>query len=122
MNTQVIFIQGLRIPAPIGVHEHEKAAWQTLQIDTDITVADHRFQPQADDLSEVFDYQALRATLISVAQAQHTHLLETLADRMIQAVWAWPDVQSVRLRLSKFTAFADCDSVGIEVFRERRHG
>jgi dihydroneopterin aldolase len=119
MNTQVIFIQGLRIPAPIGVYDHEKTHPQPLQIDAEITVAETRFRPQADNLGEVFDYQALRTTLIQVTQAEHIHLLETLADRLIHAVFALPDVHTVRLRISKFTAFPDCQAVGIEVFRAK---
>ncbi len=119
MNTQTIFIQGLRVDAQIGVHAHEKHRVQPLALDAEIQVSEHCFRPAHDRIDEVFDYQSLRNAMIAVVNAGHIHLLETLADRVIQTILQLPDVQSVRLRISKFTAFDDCQAVGVEVFRTR---
>jgi dihydroneopterin aldolase len=120
MDTQSIFIKGLRIDARIGVHSHEKNRFQPLKLDADILISDARFHPARDRLDEVFDYQRIRAAMIDVVREDgHIHLLETLADRVIERLLAMGDVQAVRVRISKFTAFDDCDSVGVEVFRRR---
>jgi len=76
-----------------------------------------RFEPQQDQLDEVFDYQALRAVVLNVAQAGHIQLLETFACRVLDRVLALPDVLGARLRVSKFTAFEDCAAVGVMVDR-----
>jgi dihydroneopterin aldolase len=120
MDTQSIFIKGLRIDAQIGVHAHEKNRFQPLKLDADILISDSRFRPSRDRLDEVFDYQTIRAAMIDVVREDgHIHLLETLADRVIERLLAMGDVQAVRVRISKFTAFDDCDSVGVEVFRRK---
>jgi dihydroneopterin aldolase len=120
MDTQSIFIKGLRIDAQIGVHAHEKNRFQPLKLDADILISDTRFRPSRDRLDEVFDYQTIRAAMIDVVREDgHIHLLETLADRVIERLLAMGDVQAVRVRISKFTAFDDCDSVGVEVFRRK---
>jgi len=118
MDTQSIFVRGLRVDAQIGVHAHEKNRLQPLKLDAELQIADTRFRPAHDRLAEVFDYQTIRAAMIEVVREDgHIHLLETLADRVIARLLAMPDVHAVRVRISKFTAFDDCDSVGVEVFR-----
>lgn len=119
MDTQSIFIKGLRIDAQIGVHAHEKNRFQPLKLDAEILIADSRFHPSRDRLDEVFDYQTIRAAMIEVVQDGHIHLLETLADRVIERLLSMGDVQAVRVKISKFTAFEDCDAVGVEVFRRK---
>lgn len=117
--TQSIFIEGMRIDARIGVHPHEQGREQPLELDAEIEVDDARFHPVADRLREVFDYQAVRAVILQVVATGHIHLLETLAGRVIESLLALPDVQAVRIRIRKFTAFEDCRAVGVEVRRRR---
>jgi 7,8-dihydroneopterin aldolase/epimerase/oxygenase len=117
--TQSIFISGLRIDARIGVFAHEKDRFQPLRLDAEIEVSDSRFHPANDQLEEVFDYQAARRAILDVVQGGHIHLLETLAARVIDRLLAIDDVHAVRVRVSKFTAFEDCDAVGVQVCRRR---
>lgn len=120
MDTQSIFIRGLRVDAQIGVHAHEKNRTQPLKMDVDIAISDSKFHPTHDRLVEVFDYQKIRDAILAVVETGHVHLLETLAERVIERLLAMPDVHAVRVRIIKFTAFDDCDSVGVEVFRSNR--
>ena len=120
MDTQSIFIKGLRIDARIGVHAHEKNRFQPLKLDADILISDTRFRPSRDRLDEVFDYQTIRAAMIEVVRDGHIHLLETLADRVIERLLAMPDVVSVRVRVHKYTAFDDVEEVGVEVTRRKQ--
>jgi dihydroneopterin aldolase len=119
VDTQSIFIRGLRIDARIGVHAHEKGRVQPLKLDAEIAISDSRFHPSRDRLDEVFDYQTIRAAMIEVVEDGHIHLLETLADRVIARLLALPEVHAVRVRIHKFTAFPDVDEVGVEVFRRK---
>jgi 7,8-dihydroneopterin aldolase/epimerase/oxygenase len=117
--TQSIFISRLRIDARIGVHAHEMGRYQPLKLDAEIDISDAKFHPERDRLEEVFDYQAVRGAIIDVVQDGHIHLLETLAERVIARLFEMPDVHAVKVRISKFTAFDDCDAVGVQVYRRR---
>lgn len=119
VDTQSIFVRGLRVDAAIGVHAHEKGRLQPLELDADIQIDDRRFHPERDRLDEVFDYQTIRAAMIEVVQGGHIHLLETLADRVIARLLEMPDVRAVRVRVRKFTAFDDVAEVGVEVLRRK---
>lgn len=119
MDTQSIFVKGLRVDAQIGVHAHEKNRTQPLKLDAELEVADRRFHPSRDRLDEVFDYQTIRAAMIEVVRDGHIHLLETLADRVIARLLSMPDVQAARVRVHKYTAFEDVEEVGVEVYRRR---
>jgi dihydroneopterin aldolase len=119
MDTQSIFVKGLRVDAQVGVHAHEKNRTQPLRLDAELQVDDRRFHPSRDRLEEVFDYQTIRSAMIEVACTGHVHLLETLADRVIARLLAMPDVRAARVRVHKFTAFEDVEEVGVEVFRRR---
>jgi len=119
MDTQTIFIEGLRIDARIGVHAHEKGRVQPLELDAEIRIADARFHPSRDRLDEVFDYQTIRAAMIEVVERGHIHLLETLADRVIERLLSMGDVRAVRVRVRKFTAFDDVRAVGVEMYRSK---
>ena len=120
MDTQSIFVRGLRVDANIGVHAHEKGRTQPLKLDAELQIADARFHPSRDKLAEVFDYQTIRTAMIEVVRDGHIHLLETLADRVIERLLAMPDVVSVRVRVHKYTAFDDVEEVGVEVTRRKQ--
>lgn len=114
---QTAFVKGLRLDAQIGVFDHEKGRTQPLEVDLEVRVNAARFEPRQDRLDEVFDYQALRTVVLTVAQAGHIQLLETFAARVLDQVLALPDVRGARLRVSKFTAFEDCAAVGVQIER-----
>ena len=119
MDTQTIFVRGLRVDANIGVHAHEKGRTQPLKLDAELEIVDARFHPSRDRLEEVFDYQSIRAAMLEVVRDGHVHLLETLADRVIVRLLAMPDVSAVRVRVHKYTAFDDVEEVGVEVTRRK---
>ncbi|MCX7230161.1 MAG: dihydroneopterin aldolase [Burkholderiales bacterium] len=119
MDTQSIFIRGLRIDAQIGVHAHEKNRTQPLKLDAELQIADTRFHPSRDKLDEVFDYQTIRAAMIEVVRDGHINLLETLADRVVERLLAMAEVRAVRVRVHKYTAFDDVEEVGVEIHRRK---
>jgi dihydroneopterin aldolase len=119
MDSQTIFVRGLRIDANIGVHAHEKGRTQPLKLDVELQIADARFHPSRDRLDEVFDYQTIRTAMVEVVRDGHIHLLETLADRVAARLLAMPDVQAVTVRVHKYTAFEDVEEVGVALHRRQ---
>lgn len=119
MDTQSVFVKGLRIDAEIGVYAHEKNRVQPLKLDAELQIDAARFHPAHDRLDEVFNYETVRTAMIEVVRDGHIHLIETLADRVIARLLALPDVRAVRVRVHKYTAFDDVEEVGVEVYRRK---
>lgn len=119
MPTRRIFFSQLALDARIGILEHELRATQPLHIDAEIDVT--VTQPVHDqNLQTVLDYRLLRNAIVEECTHAHVNLLETLieqvADRLLRE---FPDVQQVKIRISKPSAFSDCAAVGIELVRSR---
>jgi len=47
----------------------------------------------------------------------HIHLQETLCDDMVEAMLAHPRVRAAGVSTMKPDVYADCEGVGVEVFR-----
>lgn len=115
MPTRRIFISGLALDARIGILEHERRATQPLHIDAefdiDITrsVDDH-------DIQSVLDYRSLREAIVHECTQAHFNLIETLSEQVAARLLAeFPEVRTLRLRISKPMAFSDCNAVGVEI-------
>jgi len=119
MQTRRIFFSRLAVDSQIGILAHERGARQPLHIDAEFDVAIHA--PRGiDDIHDVLDYRRLREAIIDECTRTHVDLLETLCDQLQTRLLAdFPDVMSLRLRVGKPLAFADCAAVGIEVTATR---
>lgn len=119
MQTRRIFFSRLAVDSQIGILAHERGARQPLHIDAEFDVA-IRTSGKIDDIHEVLDYRRLREVIIDECTRAHVDLLETLCDQLQTRLMAdFPDVLSLRLRIGKPLAFADCAAVGIEVTATR---
>lgn len=117
--TRRIFFTQLSLDARIGILEHELRATQPLHIDAEFDVS--VTQPVRDtNIRTVLDYRQLRQTILDECTRAHVNMLETLIERVMDTLMhQYPDVQRVKMRISKPNAFSDCAAVGIEVQRER---
>jgi len=119
MPTRRIIFQQLAVDARIGILEHELRATQPLHIDAEFDVEVTQ-QVQDNDILTVLDYRHLRNAIVDECTREHVHLLETLAEQLVERVFNdFPDVQQMRIRVSKPLAFSDCAAVGIELLRSR---
>jgi dihydroneopterin aldolase len=118
---RLIFVRGLVVQARLGVHPHEKAQAQRVEIGLELAVADPEAPAGvgADDFRRVVDYAALVALAKAEASAGHVLLVETLAERIAVAALADPRVQRIRVSIAKPDAFPDVASVGVVVERQR---
>ena len=112
----VIFIEGLRIDAVIGVHDWERLAPQALRFDleleTDISAA-----AASDALRDALDYSAVSARLRELVEASRCELIETLAERCCAMLLQQFRVERVRLQLTKPGAVPGTDGVGVRIER-----
>ena len=119
MPTRRVFFNQLALDARIGILEHELRATQPLHIDAEFDV-DISQEVQDQNIQSVLDYRQLRHAIVDECTRAHVNLLETLSERVVARILnEFPDVQSVRIRISKPLAFSDCAAVGIELHRSR---
>lgn len=114
MNTITIFFERLAIEARIGVLPRELKNTQRIYVDADISV-----QQEQDindlDIKTVLDYRLLRQVIIEECTREHVHLVEALGQMIsTRLLHDFDEVVAVKLRISKPSAFDDCDAVGIE--------
>jgi dihydroneopterin aldolase len=118
-----VFIRDLVLQASIGVYDSEHQATQRVRLNLDMAVDDEGARPQSqmavgrDDLSRVVDYEAIGNKARAIIAAGHVQLVETLAERIAQAILADPRIRLVRVRVEKLDVFADAASAGVEIER-----
>jgi 7,8-dihydroneopterin aldolase/epimerase/oxygenase len=72
--------------------------------------------PKDDELDEVVDYDFIRRSIAERVARGHIHLQETLCDDVLALMLAHPKVRAARVSTEKPDVYADCASVGCEVF------
>jgi dihydroneopterin aldolase len=117
LDCRRLFLRDYEIYINIGVHDFEKKAEQRVILNIDLYVPFELNTPTKDTLDEVLDYDFMRETIRTRAQKGHIHLQETLCDDIVAAMLAHPNVMAARVSTAKPDVYADCHSVGVEVFR-----
>jgi len=119
MLTRRIILSGLALDARVGILEHERRATQPLHIDAEFDV-DITHETDDHDIHSVLDYRRLREAIIEQCTRAHVNLLETLTEQIAQRLLAdFPDINAIKLRISKPMAFSDCAAVGVEIQTRR---
>lgn len=114
----IVYIEGLRLAAVIGVYPWEREVRQDLVLDlelgTDIGPA-----AASDDLAQTPDYKAITDRLVAVAASSEFQLLEALAEHMADILLCEFGVPWLRLRMGKPGAIPAAACVGVVIERER---
>ena len=110
-----LFVRELVLPARIGVYPHEHQAPQRVRLNLDLGVVDSGQAPA--ELAAVVDYEALTGRVRRLIEQGHVALVEQLAERLARLCLEDPRVRTVRVRVEKLDAIADCAAVGIEIER-----
>ena len=116
-NCRRLFLRNYEVMINIGVHDFEKKGEQRVLINVELYIPLDMSTPKADQLAEVVDYDFMRETVAQRIAKGHIHLQETLCDDMVQAMLAHPRVRAAGVSTMKPDVYADCEGVGVEVFR-----
>jgi 7,8-dihydroneopterin aldolase/epimerase/oxygenase len=116
MDCRRLFLRNYEVRINIGVHDFEKRGEQRVLINVDLYIPLRVSTPRSDALSEVLDYDFIRSTLAQRVARGHIHLQETLCDDALALMLAHPQVRAARISTEKPDVYADCESVGCEVF------
>ncbi|KZN33102.1 dihydroneopterin triphosphate 2'-epimerase [Pseudoalteromonas luteoviolacea S2607] len=113
-----VYISQLHVETIIGVYDFEKESKQSLYFDiemsTDITQA-----AKTDDINLAVDYAKVSERVIELSTSCQVELLETLLERLADAILAEFSVSDVKIRVSKPAAVAQAQTVGIEILRTK---
>jgi dihydroneopterin aldolase len=95
-----VFVRDIDLYAYHGVSEAERSVGQRYRLDLELSIAAPI--PTLDDLEETVDYGVVTAVAIHEATASKSKLMETVAQRICNAVLAVDKrIESVTVRLSK---------------------
>ena len=114
--SDIVFIEGLRIDALIGVYPHEREARRPLLFDIELH-GDSRAAARSDALADATDYHAVAMRLTEFVGQSRFNLVETLAEHCAELVMREFGAGGVRLRLTKPAAFDGADAVGVAIAR-----
>lgn len=113
-----VFVNRLALEASIGIHPHEKQAKQTVWISIDAGVLeDNRDMPE--HIEQVVCYEDMCKTAMALVEDGHIDLVETLAERLADALMEDRRIMELRVQIEKPDAIAKAASVGIAISRLR---
>ena len=113
-----ILIEGLVLPAFIGVFEHEYADSQPVRLDITVDILP---LSQSDDheTHNIVRYDHIVADIKEILSAGHIDLVETLAEDIAKACLSYDRAQQVCVTVAKPTAFDEAHAVGVRITRRK---
>lgn len=114
-ETDRVFVHDLVLPISIGAYDFERNRTQRVRFNVDVDV--RRGAHHAEDMRDIFSYDLVVDAIRLILSRGHVDLVETLAERIADALLAHPQVACARIRVEKLDVIEG--SVGIEIDRER---
>ena len=115
----VLWIEGLKVEALIGVYAHEKINKQPLIIDL-VLATDLQKACQSDAVEDTLDYALVSQSVIDFITTNQFELIEALSEALIHSLFiAYPTLTKLTLKLNKPKAVPEADGVGLMMTRAR---
>jgi (5-formylfuran-3-yl)methyl phosphate synthase len=114
-ETDRVFVHDLVLPVYIGAYDFERGKTQRVRFCIDVDI--RRSTYHAEDMRDVFSYDLVVDAIRLLLSRGHVDLVETLAERIADAILAYPRVCRVIARVEKLDVIDG--RVGIEITRER---
>ena len=105
-----VFLREVEVICSIGLHDFERAEKQRVLIDVEVRL-DPDNEPTADTVADTLDYDQVREAVLTLAEAQHYDLQETLARRIFDSISAMEDVVGVAVTTQKPDVYPNCKTV-----------
>ncbi len=115
----IIFIQGLKTQAIIGIYDWERESRQPLIFDIEMSLPISA-AASSDDINDTVDYAKASSEVIALVEQSSFELLESLTEAICQHIFKnHQAVQKIQLKVSKPQAVAETDTVGLNITRHR---
>lgn len=113
-----ILIEGLVLPAFIGVFEHEYIDSQPVRFDITVDISPLS-QSDEHETHNILRYDHIVADIKEILSAGHIDLVETLAEDVAKVCLSYERAQQVCVTVAKPTAFDEADAVGVRITRRK---
>ncbi|PID39562.1 MAG: hypothetical protein CSA65_09410 [Proteobacteria bacterium] len=110
-----IFVEGLELPARVGVYRRERGHRQQLSLDLEASFEKVEEAAATERLADTLNYEGLVALARAVIERRHYPLVETLATTIAHSMLEQPGVLQARVRLRKIGCMPDVACAGTEV-------
>jgi dihydroneopterin aldolase len=119
MSSQIV-IERLECEGHCGVTREERERPQKLAVDVELGFPTDR-AADTDDLKNTVDYAAVADRIVALVSQERSHLLETLAEKILTMLFATFPAERVRIWVRKLHAplSAIAGSVGVRIERHR---
>lgn len=116
----IVYIQGLKTQAIIGIYDWERENRQPLIFDIDMELPIFN-AAASDNIADTVDYKVVSDEVVELVESSRYELLEALCEQICQMIFQNHNaVQSVSLKVSKPHAVPATDTVGIKIKRIRK--
>lgn len=116
--TDIVFIQGLKVDAIIGVYAWEQAITQPLIFDIEM-LGCQKHAAQTDKISDAINYKTVCERVAQICISNKVALLERLAQLTAEMILTEFMPDSVTICIHKPTAITHAQSVGVKITRHR---
>jgi len=113
----LVFIEGLKTQAVIGVYDWEKKIKQDLVFDLEME-HDNRVPAATDDLSKTLDYESISNFIVAFCAERQFELIETLAEYLVGEMIGQFKLNAITLTLRKPDAVPAAQAVGVKIHRK----
>jgi len=107
-----VFVEGLKLEAAIGIHDHEVGRTQPLVVDAVIEVGLNTI----DSLKDTLNYEVVEKSAISLIEKGHIGLVETFAEDLGRMILTFEMVKSVEISVRKPEALKYADAAGCTIY------
>jgi len=114
-----IEITGLRLPALIGILQHERQHRQDVIVHLTL-FTDTKTAARSDAIADTIDYSKVTDRVAEFVKASEFFLLERLAEEISDLVLRDFPVPKLQLRIEKPDAIPVADTIALTITRERR--
>ncbi len=119
MSDDVILLQGIQVPAALGVSAAERSQRRPVRLDLEVH-SDLRRAGRSDRIRDTLHYRHVFQVVEDVAANQEHKLVEALAERIARAVLAKFDAEAVTVTVRKPTPIAGVlQYAGVRLTRTR---
>jgi dihydroneopterin aldolase len=112
----IVFIQGLKIDAVIGIYDWEREIRQDIVLDIEMST-NVSAAANTDHIDQALNYKDVCDRLSDYVKGTEFQLIETLAEEVCQIIINEFGVEWVKLKLNKGEAVTDASGVGVIIER-----
>lgn len=114
-----IYLGGLQIETIVGIWDWERQIPQTVVVDLEMA-ADIAKAAATDSIDDTLNYKLVSKRIQSLVEDGGFQLVETMAEKIAEAVINEFDVPWVKVRINKPGAIRGARNVGVEIERGSR--